>query len=97
MKIFELLESASAGATGSGAVASVVNPGGKPKSQVGSLFGGTYGEKESMMPKSAFAGSNKNKLGPAAHLKGKMKRPARAGDLVGGSAESYEPKVIKRQ
>jgi hypothetical protein len=44
--------------------------------------------KESMLPKSAFAGSNKHKLGPAAHLTGKMKRPARAGDLVGGDGES---------
>jgi len=40
-----------------------------------------------MLPKSAFAGSNKNKLGPAAHLKGKMKRPARQGDLVGDAQE----------
>jgi len=39
--------------------------------------------KESMLPKSAFAGSDKHKLGPAAHLTGKMTRPARAGDLVG--------------
>ena len=44
--------------------------------------------KESMLPKSAFAGSNKHKLGPAAHLTGKMKRSARAGDLVGGDGES---------
>ena len=43
---------------------------------------------ERMMPASNFAGSDKNKLGPAAHLKGKMKRPARQGDLVGGAAES---------
>jgi hypothetical protein len=42
---------------------------------------------EAMLPKSAFAGSDKNKLGPAAHLKGSMKRPARAGDLVGGDAQ----------
>jgi len=35
----------------------------------------------------AFVGSDKNKLGPAAHLKGTMKRPARSGDLVGGGAE----------
>jgi hypothetical protein len=42
---------------------------------------------EKMLPKSAFAGSNKNKLGPAAHLKGKMKRPARQGDLVGDAQE----------
>jgi hypothetical protein len=38
---------------------------------------------EAMLPAKAFAGSDKNKLGPAAHLKGKMKRPARQGDLVG--------------
>lgn len=44
--------------------------------------------KEKMLPKSAFAGSDKNKLGPAAHLKGKMKRPAQQGDLVGGMEES---------
>ena len=47
--------------------------------------------KESMLPKSAFAGSDKHKLGPAAHLTGKMKRPARAGDLVGGGeSTTYE-------
>jgi hypothetical protein len=40
---------------------------------------------EAMLPKSSFAGSDKNKLGPAAHLKGNMKRPAKAGDLVGAS------------
>jgi len=44
--------------------------------------------KESMLPKSAFAGSDKHKLGPAAHLTGKMTRSARAGDLVGGDGES---------
>jgi hypothetical protein len=44
--------------------------------------------KESMLPKSAFAGSDKHKLGPAAHLTGTMKRPARAGDLVGGEGQS---------
>jgi hypothetical protein len=43
---------------------------------------------EKMMPASNFAGTPKNKLGPAAHLKGSMKRPARAGDLVGGAEES---------
>lgn len=42
---------------------------------------------EGMLPKSSFAGSNKNKLGPAAHLKGKMKRAAKPGDLVGGMEE----------
>ena len=35
-------EDASGGASGAGSVASVNNPGGKPKSQVGSLFGGTF-------------------------------------------------------
>lgn len=45
MRIYELLESASAGATGSGAIATVINPkGGKKPSEVGTLFGGTYGE-----------------------------------------------------
>jgi hypothetical protein len=42
------------------------------------------------MPASNFAGTPKNKLGSAAHLKGKMKRPARAGDLVGGAEESIQ-------
>jgi len=47
--------------------------------------------KESMLPKSAFAGSDKHKLGSAAHLTGTMKRPARAGDLVGGGESmTYE-------
>ena len=47
--------------------------------------------KEAILPKSAFAGTPKNKLGPSAHLKGSMKRPTRAGDLVGGdAAESIE-------
>ena len=44
---------------------------------------------EAMLPKSDFVGSKKNKLGPAGQLKGNMKRPARQGDLVGGS-ESIE-------
>jgi len=43
--------------------------------------------KERMLPPSTFAGYPKNKLGPAAHLKGKMKRPARQGDLVGDAQE----------
>jgi hypothetical protein len=42
---------------------------------------------ETMLPAKAFAGSKKNKLGPAGQLKGSMKRPARAGDLVGGGCE----------
>jgi hypothetical protein len=48
---------------------------------------------EAMLPKSAFAGSDKNKLGPAAHLKGKMKRPAQQGDLVGGMEEGWKDKL----
>lgn len=48
--------------------------------------------KEEMLPKSAFAGSDKNKLGPAGQLKGNMKRPARQGDLVGGSESVEEEK-----
>ena len=41
---------------------------------------------EGMLPKSAFAGTEKGyKLGREAQLKGKTKRPARAGDLVGES------------
>jgi hypothetical protein len=51
--------------------------------------------KEKMMPASNFAGTPKNKLGSAAHLKGKMKRPARAGDLVGGGAEESVQHGIK--
>lgn len=38
---------------------------------------------ETLLPKKAFAGADKNKLGPAAHLKGNMKRAAKQGDLVG--------------
>ena len=51
---------------------------------------------EKMLPKSAFAGSNKNKLGSAGQLKGSMKRPARAGDLVGGAEESIENEAKQR-
>jgi len=47
---------------------------------------------EKMMPASHFAGTPKHKLGPAAHLKGKMNRPARQGDLVGDAEESYSKK-----
>ena len=53
-------------------------------------------KKEAMLPKSAFAGTPKNKLGSAAHLKGSMKRPARAGDLVGGAEESIEREEKQR-
>ena len=45
---------------------------------------------ERMMPASMFAGSKKNKLGPSGQWKNtgpKKNKPARAGDLVGGSAE----------
>jgi hypothetical protein len=45
---------------------------------------------EAMLPDKAFAGSDKNKLGPKAHLKGKMKRPARQGDLVGEDSVEQE-------
>jgi hypothetical protein len=48
------------------------------------------GVAERMLPKSAFAGSDKNKLGSAGQWKNtgpSKNRPARAGDLVGGSAE----------
>jgi len=50
---------------------------------------------ERMLPASTFAGSKKkNKLGSAGQLKGNMKRPARAGDLVGGDAdESVDEQV----
>ena len=41
---------------------------------------------ERMLPTNTFVGSKKNKLGSAGQLKGSMKRPARAGDLVGGGA-----------
>jgi len=43
---------------------------------------------EKMLPKSAFAGSDKNKLGPAAHAKGKQKGPVKQGQFVGGMEES---------
>jgi hypothetical protein len=42
---------------------------------------------EAMLPKSAFAGSDKNKLGPAAHAKGKQKGPVKKGQFVGGMEE----------
>jgi len=54
--------------------------------------------KEKMLPKSAFAGTGSphyHKLGPAAHLKGKTKRPARAGDLVGDAQESIEHELAE--
>jgi hypothetical protein len=47
------------------------------------------GVTEKMSPRSHFAG--KWKLGSAAHLKGKMKRPAQQGDLVGDSESKSIP------
>lgn len=50
---------------------------------------------EAMMPASMFAGSKKNKLGTAGQWRNKgskKNKPAKAGDLVGGSAqESIDP------
>ena len=85
----------------------------KQKAKLVSMLGNKFGDiftsqerfkeedaVEAMLPKSAFAGSDKNKLGPAAHLKGSMKRPAKAGDLVGGDAqESLElsEKAVSQQ
>jgi len=48
---------------------------------------------ERMMPASMFAGSKKNKLGPAGQWKNtgpKKNKPAQAGDLVGGMEESLK-------
>lgn len=57
---------------------------------------GNQSVEEKMLPKSAFAGSNKNKLGSAGQLKGSMKRPAQAGDLVGSAEESIEVEGKKK-
>jgi hypothetical protein len=49
---------------------------------------------EKMMPASNFAGSKKNKLGTAGQWRNKGPKansPAKAGDLVGGAAESLVP------
>jgi len=48
------------------------------------------GVAERMLPKSAFAGSDKNKLGPAAHAKGKQKGPVKQGQFVGGMEEEKQ-------
>lgn len=48
------------------------------------------GVAEKMLPKSAFAGSDKNKLGPAAHAKGKQKGPVKRGQFVGGMEEEKQ-------
>jgi hypothetical protein len=45
---------------------------------------------ERMLPKSAFAGSDKNKLGPSAHAKGKQKGPVKQGQFVGGMEEEKQ-------
>jgi len=56
---------------------------------------------EAMLPKSAFAGSDKNKLGSAGQWKNtgpSKNRPAKAGDLVGGMEEEkqrLDPKCWK--
>ena len=42
---------------------------------------------EAMLPKSAFAGSDKHKLGSAAHAKGKQKGPVKRGQFVGGEGK----------
>jgi hypothetical protein len=55
-----------------------------PKSPLG------QGVAEKMMPKSTFAGSDKHKLGPAAHAKGKQKGPVKRGQLVGDAEESIQ-------
>lgn len=59
------------------------------------------GVAEKMLPKSAFAGSDKNKLGSAGQWKNtgpSKNRPAKAGDLVGGMEEEkqrLDPKCWK--
>ena len=45
------------------------------------------GKNEELLPKSAFAGTDKHKLGPAAHAKGKQKGPVKKGQFVGGMEE----------
>ena len=48
---------------------------------------------EKMMPASMFAGSKKNKLGPAGQWKNtgpKKNKPAQAGDLVGGDSVQHK-------
>lgn len=67
----------------------------KAKQRMSMVPAGKRGVKERMLPPSTFAGYPKNKLGAAAHLKGKMKRPARAGDLVGDAQESIEEDSYK--
>ena len=55
---------------------------------------------EKMMPASNFAGSKKNKLGPAGQWKNtgpSKNRPARAGDLVGGDSIQHHDKPIEEK
>ena len=55
---------------------------------------------EKMLPKSAFAGSDKNKLGPAGQWKNtgpSKNRPARAGDLVGGDSVQHNDTPIEEK
>ena len=49
---------------------------------------------ETMLPKSAFAGADHNKLGTAGQLRN-QKRGARAGDLVGETGQRLDPKCWK--
>lgn len=62
----------------------------KLKQQITDLAEACYKMYEGMLPTSAFSGSEKNKLGSAAHLKGSMKRAAKSGDLVGEVAEDWQ-------
>lgn len=55
----------------------------------------TSNSNEDLLPTASFAGSTKNKLGSAAQLKGKMKRPVKPGDLVGETSEDWQK--INRQ
>jgi hypothetical protein len=48
---------------------------------------------EAILPKSAFAGTDKHKLGPAAHAKGKQKGPVKRGQFVGDMEEDKKKGV----
>lgn len=97
MKIQDLLsnhiieESATGGATSSGSVASVSNPaGGKPNSQVGSLFGGSYGEgkkkKSKVIKRSAIAEHKKGVRAVKHTVKPRNPVAKNANATVGGGA-----------
>jgi hypothetical protein len=65
------------------------------------LYGAGHDDRamEAMLPASVFAGSKKNKLGPAGQWRNKGPKknsPARAGDLVGGAAEGYIGRLQER-